>query len=97
MTRTLIAPALAALAALTALTAVPVAAEGLDTRAASQRHCLSAAQAAGLQVAGIARPVPVMGRLGEVLGERVRLQMADGRVLICTYDIHEMQAHLPRL
>lgn len=89
MTRTLLA--LAATAAL----AVPAAAQSLDTRAASQRHCLAEAQRAGFQVVGIARPVPIMGRLGHVRGETVRLRVAGATsALRCTYDIHEMRAEI---
>ena len=80
------------LAALTL--AAPAAADSLDTSAASQRYCLEAAQSAGYGVTGIARPVPIMGRLGEVLGETVRLHLADGRVLTCTYDIREIRTEL---
>ena len=86
---------LALLAALTL--AAPAAAQTLDTRAASQRLCLQAAQAQGHAVAAIARPVPIMGRLGEVLGETVRLTLADGRVLTCTYDIRNSRVDDLRL
>jgi hypothetical protein len=83
------------LAALTL--AAPALADTLDTRAASQRLCLEAAQTAGFQVGGIARPVPIMGRLGAVLGERVRLHLADGRMLTCTYDVQYSRVDSLRL
>jgi hypothetical protein len=84
MTRILAALALAALAA---PAGAQMLAQTLDTRAASQRLCLEAAQAAGHGVSAIARPVPIMGPLGEVRGETVRLHLGDGRVLTCTYDV----------
>lgn len=77
--------------------AAPAAAQTLDTRAASQRTCLDAAQQAGFQIVQIARPVPIMGRLGRVLGETVRMQLAGNQGwLRCTYDIEEMRAELRR-
>ena len=87
MTRTL-----ALLAALTL--AAPAAAQTLDTRAVSQRTCLGLAQAAGYHVHSIARPVPIMGRLGHVLGETVRLHLSDGRLLTCIYDFDLSEAEL---
>jgi hypothetical protein len=80
--------------ALTLAFAAPAAAQTLDTRAASQRACLAEAQAEGQTVVRIDRPVPIMGRLGHVLGETVRMQTAQGLQLRCTYDISEMRAEL---
>lgn len=74
-------------------------AQTLDTRAASQRACLDVAQATGHRVYFLARPVPIMGRLGRVEGETVRLQVAvpGGRDwLRCVYDIQESRADLHR-
>lgn len=83
------------LAALTL--AVPAAAQTLDTRAASQRTCLDEAQRAGFQIVQIARPVPIMGRMGRVLGETVRMEVSGNQGwLRCTYDIEEMRAELRR-
>ncbi len=90
MTRTTLAFAALVLAA-------PAAAQTLDTRAASQRACLERAQAAGYQVTAIANPIPLIARLAEVVAERVRLQLADGRILTCIYEIDEAQARLERL
>jgi DNA-binding IclR family transcriptional regulator len=87
----------AALAFAATLTAVPALAQGLDLRAASQRTCLEAAERAGLDVRFIARPVPIMARLGEVWGETVRMQVASGggvTWLRCTYEIGIMEAEL---
>lgn len=74
--------------------AAPAAAQTLDTRAASQRACLAEAQAEGHTITRIDRPVPIMGRLGHVWGETVRMQTASGLRLTCTYHIGEMEAEL---
>lgn len=85
------------LALAAALVLVPAVSQAqvLDTRAASQRACLAEAQRAGLAIVHIARPVPIMGRLGEVLGETVRMQVAGGAGLVrCTYDIGYSEAEI---
>jgi len=79
------------------LTAAPALAQRLDLRAASQRTCLETAERAGHEVRYIARPVPIMARLGEVWGETVRMQVASGggvTWLRCTYEIGIMEAEL---
>lgn len=88
-------PATLALAlALAAPAAAQTTAQTLDTRAASQRACLAEAQAEGHTITRIDRPVPIMGRLGHVWGETVRMQTASGLRLTCTYNIGEMEAEL---
>lgn len=69
----------------------------LDQRAASQRACLHAAHAEGFSVHALSRPTPIMGRLGEVRGERVRLQVATSggaATLSCSYHIDDMSTRL---
>jgi hypothetical protein len=91
--------AIAAICLLTAPSGVfaQTSAQTLDTRAASQRACLEVAQTAGHRVLFLGRPVPIMGRLGRVEGETVRLQVAvpGGRDwLHCVYDINYSQADI---
>jgi hypothetical protein len=99
MLRSTATAALTAATLLTGAAQAQTAAHALDTRAASQRACLELAESAGHRVHFLARPVPIMGRLGRVEGETVRLQVAipGGRDWVrCVYDIHESRAEILR-
>lgn len=87
----------AALIALGLGTSTMASAQNLDQRAASQRACLNAAHAEGYSVHALSRPTPIMGRLGKVRGERVRLQVATSggaATLSCSYHIDDMSTRL---